>query len=442
MVAKQRRGKDGWQACPGQLAQPVAPSALNRAASRPRRPWKALGLLGCLSLTGCGAIRGLPEVMFIAIGTGSEQTITADLRQEAQDRLGTLAAGFRQIHPNTSLQLGLYPESQIAAAMQRRRRAGLEPDLLYVNGDTALKLLEAGLVDPVPAEASQLRVFDPEELQRLRLPDGRLAGLPVLVQTQLGCFNRKRLSQAPSTLKELLSVSARGHNVGLSLDLPSLIWTLGSVGALSGFETALRGEAVSAAQGQAIEEWLTWLQTANNQQWVTFYPDPKTAQQEFLAGRVDWIPCRSTVVPLLRRERGQELEVAPLPNGEGHTASPLNILRVMALGRDSTARGRQRALAFMAYSINPLTQRSITLGSQTMLPANRFVTVPVQSSRMLNTIVTAAAQGQQANSLVALLNRDDRRIPRIQALLVQLVFGDIQPKQARLQLIQVLQEQP
>jgi hypothetical protein len=311
-----------------------------------------------------------------------------------------------------------------------------------VNGDTALRLRQAGLVDPFPVRKDQLAIFNEEEVRRLRSPDGQLAGLPLLVQTQLSCFNRQRLSEPPATLQELLNASANGHPMGLSLDLYYLFWIVGSTGALPAIDRAVLGQPLNPADRQALTGWLAWLQNASNQQRVTFFPDQPTAEAEFKAGRLDWIPCRSTVVPQLRRVMGSTLGVAPLPDGEGHRASPINRLRVLALGRSSSAAGRRRALAFSFYSVNPLTQRTLTLGSQTVLPANRFVTVPVQSSQVLAAMVAAANQGLQANSLVTLVHTNDPRIPRLQTLLTELVFGESSPEGTSTELVQILKARP
>jgi hypothetical protein len=77
-----------------------------------------------------------------------------------------------------------------------------------------------------------------------------------------------------------------------------------------------------------------------------------------------------------------------------------------------------------------------------VLPANRFVRVPVQSSQVLATLVTAADQGLQANRMVALMHSNDPRIPRLQTLLTELVFGETSPDRATTELIQILQQRP
>ena len=335
----------------GQLVPSMAPPPAAQKSQRRRD--RLLRLLGGLTLLaplgGCTLGRELPNIVYVAIGANKDQLINAELKQALQDQLMKVGARYRQIHPDTHFQYGIYPEDQMVEVMRRRSWSGLAPDLVLVNGDTALRLRQAGLVDPFPILKDQLAIFNEEELRRLRSPDGRLAGLPVLVQTQLSCFNRQRLSEPPATLQELLNASANGHPMGLSLDLYYLFWIVGSTGALPAIDRAVLGQPLNPAERQALTGWLAWLQNASNQQRVTFFPDQPTAEAEFKAGRLDWIPCRSTVLPQLRLVMGSALGVAPLPDGEGHRASPLNRLRVLALGRSSSAAGRRRALAFSAY---------------------------------------------------------------------------------------------
>ena len=428
----------------GQLVPSMAPPPAAQKSQRRRD--RLLRLLGGLTLLaplgGCTLGRELPNIVYVAIGANKDQLINAELKQALQEQLMKVGARYRQIHPDTHFQFGVYPEDQMVEVMRRRSRSGLVPDLLIVNGDTALRLRQAGLVDPFPIRKDQLAIFNDEELRRLRSPDGRLAGLPVLVQTHLSCFNRQRLSEPPATLQELLNASANGHPMGLSLDLYYLFWIVGSTGSLPAIDRAVLGQQLNPADRQAMTDWLAWLQNASNQQRVTFFADQPNAEAEFKAGRIDWIPCSSTVLPQLRRVMGSALGVAPLPDGEGHRASPINRLRVLALGRSSSAAGRRRALAFSFYSVNPLTQRTLTLGSQTVLPANRFVTVPVQSSQVLAAMVAASNQGLQANSLVTLVHTNDPRIPRLQTLLTELVFGESSPEDASTELVQILQARP
>ena len=351
-------------------------------------------------------------------------------------------ARFRQIHPDTLFQFGLYPEDRMVEVMRQRTRSGLAPDLLTVNGDTALRLLQAGLVDPFPARKDQLAFFNEEELQRLRSPDGRLAGLPLLVQTQLSCFNRQRLPEPPSTLQELLNASANGHPIGLSMDLYYMVWIVGSTGALPAFERAVLGQPLNSDERQALAGWLAWLQNASNQQRVSFLPDQPTAEAEFKAGRLDWIPLPQHRAAQTAPGHG------PCPRGRAPTGwggSPGQPDQPAAgAGPRPQLQWSQAASRPGLQRIHhqPLTQRTLTLGAQTVLPANRFVTVPVQSSQVLAAMVAAANQGRQANTLVALVHTNDPRIQLVQNLLTQLVFGETTPSGGATKLIRILQSPP
>ena len=406
---------------------------------------RALALLASCSLTafslvGCNGGLPPPTPLHIALGTNSDQRLDNEFREDFQERLGLLERGFLRIHPDTILQLAIYPGDQLIAAMQRRSRAGLEPDLIFVNGDTAVKLLNAGVVDPYPASPEQLRSFDPTLLDRVRDPQGRLAGLPLLVQTQLSCYDRRQIPEAPRSLDDLLRLSASGVAIGLSVEPIQLVWTAGSLGAIPALIQALRGQTLTAANREALIRWLDWLKLASGQQHVMFFSSQQEATAEFLAQRVAWIPCSSINTAVLRRHLGANLGVAPLPEGPNQQqAAALNRVRVIALGRHSSAKARRLALDFVRFSANPLTQRSMTIGSLTVLPANRLVSLPLQSSQQLQAMQIAAEQGQQTNQLAALIRSDDSRIPQMQTLLTRLVFGEANPVETADALLPVLE---
>jgi ABC-type glycerol-3-phosphate transport system substrate-binding protein len=375
-----------------------------------------LALLGSLALAGCSSPR-LPMELFVAIGSNPDQTISADLHDGIREQIAPLQRSFQRLYPDTHIQASLYPEAEMPQTLSQRNAAGLAPDLLYVNGDTALRLLAAGLVTPYPLSAAERRLFNPEDLRRLQTPDGRLAGLPLVLHTQISCFNRTRISTPPATVTALLQASAEGVPIGLNADMAYVLWSVGSLGALPALERAIHGAPLTATDRQAITTWLSWLQEAGTQQRVTVFADQPTAEAALETGHVAWIACRSSALPSLRRRMGARLAVAPLPDGDGH-----------------------RALDFGRYLVNPLSQRSLTLNAQVLLPANRFVGVPVQSSRTLATLVEAADQGRQSNPLVTLIHTNDPRLPAVNALITSLVFGEVRAPEATPRLLQLLQQ--
>ena len=399
-----------------------------------------LALLASVALAGCSNGRQTPTLLTVAIGIDTDQRVDTEQRQNFKERIETLLTEFRQLYPNTRVDVGLYAEETLISAIQRRSRSGLQPDLLLVSGYTAQKLLEDGLVDPYPANPALLRNFEPATLNRVRNAKEQLAGLPVLLQTEISCFDRRRMPRPPRNLEALAAASASSQTVGLTVEPSNLFWTAGSLGAVPALTQIVTGQKLGAAERSALVGWLRWLQQASGQQDINFFPNQIAADNEFRAGRLSWIPCRSINVPPLRKKFGNNLGIAPLPNGaNGFIASPINKVRVLALGRRSSAIGRQRALSFVQFVVNPLSQRTLTMGSQTVLPVNRFVTVPVKSSQVLETMATAAQQGHQADELAARLNRGGPSRGRIQTLLTELVFGETNPEVAADQLVRLLE---
>lgn len=421
---------------------PMAMALFSAPRARPLRRWGLpLSVMSSLALVGCSSAGPLPSVLYVSIGTNADQTIDAQLLQDIRDRLSILEGGFRQIVPSVRFQFSLYPEARIPEVMRRRTRAALGPDLMLLNGDTAVRMYKAGLVDVFPTTAEERKRFNPQEVARLQVPGGGLAGLPLLEQTQVACFNRSRLQEAPETLNELLTVSASGHPMGLSVDLDNVFWTAGSLGAVQGINRAVTGGPLSPEERQGIVRWLAWLQNASAQQRITFFANQASTVQEFAAGRLDWIPCQSVTVPRLRKQLGRSLGVTNLPRGDAGEPSPINRLRVLTLGRSSSRAGRHQALAFSRFATNPLSQRNLTLGSQTVLPANRFVKVPVQSSQTLEAMVRSSEQGRQLDTLFQMLAANDTRLPKVQVLLNGLVFGENSPAATADALIHLLQSQ-
>ena len=401
-----------------------------------------LSLLAGLSLGGCSGLPRPPQMVFMSIGVNDDETIDTHTLNELRLRLKLLESGFRALHPGTFFQFNLAPEHQIESVLRQRTQTALAPDLAFVNGDTAVSLLDEGVVDPYPITPQQQHLFDPLMLSRLRDSRGRLAGLPVMVRTQLTCFNRKHLPKPPTTTDGLLQLSGKGPSIGLTLEPVQLIWSAGSLGALDGIDRAAAGQPLSAAQRSQRSIELRWLVTANNQEQITFYATQPLAMAEFEAGRLDWIICDSSSLSSLAKTLGNQLGVSPLPAGPGGPASPINRLRVVVLGRSSTPSGRQLALAFSGSSVNAESQSSLTMGSQSVLPANRFVEVPVQSSERLAALVRSARAGTRTATLARLLHSRDQRLVQVRSVLMELIFGDLPVKQASDRLIASLHPQP
>jgi arabinogalactan oligomer/maltooligosaccharide transport system substrate-binding protein len=403
------------------------------------KPFRLIALLMAAVLGGCSLSKPtLPVMLYLAVSIEDDRQITSETALEFRKRFYNVVQQFRSLHPEVLVQTALYSERDLTEQLRRRNKTGLGPDLILTSGEMANALLAAGLVDPLPETPESKANTLPMLRLRLRNHRGQQSAQPLLVFPQLACFDRRQVQSTPTTLRDLLSAGAEGDPVGLSLNFRQLVWTAGALGAIPGLVTAVEGQPPSPAQQQGILNWLSWLQDANNQQRINFYPDQSTLRQGLAAGRLAWVTCSSSELQQLRQRMGAHLGVSALPNGEAHQASPLNRLRVLALGRNSSPRQRQMALALTQFSITPLLQRNLTLESLSLLPVNPHVNVPVQSSQVLTALVQAKEQAANSAPLLSHLHSDDPRVAQLEAVLVPLVFGVITPEMARDQVIAVL----
>lgn len=408
-----------------------------RALRRKGRATLVAALIAALApLLGCSP--GPGGVIYGYVGIDNDQENSGRHTLGLRRQITRLNDGFRRLHPGTELQLVFFPEDRLAEELVRRERSGLGPDLVLSNGDTARSLAERGLTRAVTMPTEVQRRLSLPLLEEFRRDDGRLTALPVVIEPQLACFNRSRLPAAPRSTDELLALSARGVQVGLAIAPVSLFWTSGSLGASDALAAAAAGTPLSAAQRQAVVGWMGWLLNASLQQRITFYANDGQLVEELRQNRADWIPCRSGDLQDLRDALGNHLGVSALPDGPRHQASPVNRLKVWSFGRNSSPRQRLTAEAFAAFSINPLVQRNITVGTQATLPVNRFVQVPVQSSEVLQELVTAAEQAANSRTMAALVRGRPGILDLTGNTLSQVVFGELAPEQAASQLITIL----
>ena len=392
----------------------------------------AAGLLLPLmaSLGGCHGqrlqpiLRPLEGTLYIAVGV-SQEALDSELQKEIRKRTAQLQASFRALQPKVRLQVEVFPEKNLRNELLIRNRTGLSPDVLLVNESTARDLAREHLINTVRFPSVVLDQLDAGSVERVRRSDGTLTGLPMELQPQVACFDRRHVKRSPATLEELLAFSAKGMEVGLSLDAVNLAWTLGPLGAIDAVGNLRAGEPATAATQASLRGWLQWLRLADQQQHVTFYPTETELLKQLMAGALDWIPCRSINILRLRSRLGKNLGVAPLPSGPSGDATPITRERVLSLGVNSSPVQRQLALALARFAISPLHQREMVQGNQYVLPVNREVAPPVRSSSVLAAMVEGRQQSMRGATIRLVEGSTKGKGEAWQALLTRFLFDDL-----------------
>ena len=392
----------------------------------------AAGLLLPLmaSLGGCHGqrlqpiLRPLEGTLYIAVGV-SQEALDSELQKEIRKRTAQLQASFRALQPKVRLQVEVFPEKNLRNELLIRNRTGLSPDVLLVNESTARDLAREHLINTVRFPSVVLDQLDAGSVERVRRSDGTLTGLPMELQPQVACFDRRHVKRSPATLEELLAFSAKGMEVGLSLDAVNLAWTLGPLGAIDAVGNLRAGEPATAATQASLRGWLQWLRLADQQQHVTFYPTETELLKQLMAGALDWIPCRSINILRLRSRLGKNLGVAPLPSGPSGDATPITRERVLSFGVNSSPVQRQLALALARFAISPLHQREMVQGNQYVLPVNREVAPPVRSSSVLAAMVEGLQQSMRGATIRLVEGSTKGKGEAWQALLTRFLFDDL-----------------
>ena len=397
-------------------------------------------VLSTLLLSGCSLLgHELPVMLYLAMVVDQDSTIDTSTQTDFRQRIELIIRDFRKIKPNVEVQVALYQRANLKQELQRRDASDLGPDLVVTDAPQANQLLSDGLTEPLPFQTFNRQQTDEALWERVKLNDGRITAQPIVIYPQIACFNRETVETPPTTLQELLQQGASGTRVGLAVNFSELLWTAGSLGAIQSLANASDGQKLSAQNTETMVGWLAWLQRASAQQNITFFQDQGQLENLLNDGELDWVSCNSNSLLRLRKKMGNNLGVSPLPNGPGGTASPMNALRVLALGANSSPRQREMAVSLAQFITNPMVQRNLSLRSLAFLPVNPAVAVPVRSSRTLATLVQSREDSMLHESALAglahhrNLNRDGSQV------LIPLVFGASNPQSSLESLLKALE---
>jgi maltose-binding protein MalE len=399
-----------------------------------------LGAVLALSVTGCQPPLDTGEwgTLHVLIGTPSSEALTAETVESSLGEFRGLIEGFRELHPGVKVTFTVLHESRLIAEMQRRTAAGLAPDLMLVTAARAVQLDRHKLIGDVTIPPDQLKQLSMEGLARVELVGNRYAGVPVLEEPQIACFNRSRLPNAPATVDELSRIAeTTGTTFGLSVDPPQLYWSAGSLGAKDAVLKALARKPLSADDKARITAWLRWLQTLNLQKQVNFLPDTDHLVNQLANQEVDWIPCRCGNIARLKRHLGDNLAVAPLPSGPGGPSSPITRQLVWTFGLNSSPQQQKLANALVRFSINPLSQHALALSTLQVLPSNRLALPDTGSSASMDALLQAQKDGNTGHLFARLMSEKDGRLEKMRDILVSVVFQDLTPEQGTARLIQM-----
>ena len=392
-----------------------------------------------LSVSGCSRLGNeLPVMLYLAMVIDQDSTIDTTTQTDFRQRIELIISDFRKIKPNVEVQVALYKRANLNQELQRRNASDLGPDLVVTDAPQANQLLSDGLTDELPLQDFKRQQTETTLWERVKLNDGRITAQPIVIYPQIACFNREIVQSPPTTLQELLQQGASGTRIGLAVSFSEVLWTAGSLGAMQSLSRANDDQNLSAQDTESLVAWLTWLQRASAQQNISFFQDQGQLENLLNDGELDWVSCNSNSLLRLRELMGDNLGVSPLPRGPAGSASPMNAVRVLALGANSSPRQREVAVSLAQFLTNPMVQRNLSLRSLAFLPVNPAVSVPVRSSQTLATLVQSRKDSMLHESALARLAHHRNLARDGSQVLVPLVFGTSNPRSSLDSLLKAL----
>lgn len=376
--------------------------------------------------------------VLVSSGRVSERFNRANLRKLVESEVND----FSRSNPRTYLHLRFAPEEEVLSVVRKRSDLGAGPDLILSREWLALQMSRENLTEPSGLTSRDLAPFKILNLSDFQRKDGYVS-LPLLLQPNLACYNRKSFKQAPATLAELLRRAEEGRVIGLSLVLDQVSWTGTGFAAqdpvLKLFDTPADqpgGSSLTPADRTNVLAWFRWLYRANTNPNVQFSDTNEDLAERLMKRQADWISCNSAVVPILRKALGNDLGLSVLPGEEdGQPARAVARLQMISFGRDSSPGQRKAAEQFALFLLNDYSQNVVMSNTDGVLPVNGNVIVPSKRSPEL-----AAFKASKPYAIVPSFERAvGVRLERgaLTRLIKRTVYGDISPEEALLNLEEI-----
>lgn len=363
-----------------------------------------LGLAMAVGLGGCSTwdVPG-SQALFIYIQNGAVNSKTAsrlgDEDLALENLLQELIDRYRRKNPRARIHVRSFAADDLAPEIRLRQNSGLGPDLVISDVRVAFELHDQKLTIPVRIASERLHNIAPQVIEPFE-QNGSLLALPLSLQPQIACFNRRRIPQPPQSLQQVLELAAKGHRVGLPITITDLAWTA------SGLAPSVQPLLLAAIQADripgtqepaaraALAAWLDWIRMASLQQYVVFADSNEELYAQFENGDLDWIPCRSLKAKLLQNKLGGQFGASPLPGRDPSQPAAVTVkLVAWSFGHHSSDRQQQLAKDFALFSLNEVNQKELMLQTQSALPVNTQVMVPSKSSQLLSAMQIGLEHG-------------------------------------------------
>ncbi|MCB0083330.1 MAG: extracellular solute-binding protein, partial [Caldilineaceae bacterium] len=314
--------------------------------------------------------------------------------------LDQVLATFREIHPDVTVKEQRFADmDEMLAQFQVAADAGLGPDLLITSGQQVRPLADERLIDPIASGLDEtiLPRYDPAALDSLRYED-HLYGLPVTMDTLVLYYDRRLVTQPPTTLDGLLAEAVQGHLVAMSTNFIDAYWGVNAFGG-SLFDEEQR---VILDRG-GFANWLAWLKDARDVPGMLLDSNREVLRNRFVEDGVAYYVGYASEYGLLANgteemagKGAENLGVAILPAGPTGGAAPFLTVQAFLFSAVSSENQRAIALEFAKFVTNT-EQQSTLMRNALLVPANNRVRV---NPRLDPIVANFTAQARAAEPIL------------------------------------------
>ncbi len=234
---------------------------------------------------------------------------------------------FQEIHPNVRVvDLGM-PADQILAEFKDAAQNGLAPGVVIGQDGWIRELVQEGLIREFPVNAAT-SILTSSRNRALVEYEGKVYGLPLFLSPRALFYNKELVSEPSRTLDELLQNAAAGNRVEIVPRFEEAYWGIRPFG--NGlFDVA--GRLILKNSG--FEEWLAWLDEAQNSQGMILSIDEESLLELFVGGQTAYLvsgpDSMNAIASRIDDDNPLDYGVVPLPSGPSGPSGPLSKAETM-----------------------------------------------------------------------------------------------------------------
>ena len=359
---------------------------------------------------------------------------------EAPDRMSqkvfqNLITEFSELHPQLQVFAKAVPQENIWELFEAQGKRGAGPDILLVSTTSDVpRLIQERLLRAVENSAIDQSQFRSEALNTVRY-QGQLYGFPLLLSTQVLCYNRDKVKELPRTLSELIEQARQGYSVGLHSGFRETFWGTGIFGERQMDDPS----QVILSQTEAWGQWIEWLKKARNEPNFILSSDAIALQEAFVEGKLAYLTCKPAWIDDFREVLGSERVGAMLLPGEANQpATPRLESRILIFNRASNSNQHRLALKLAQFLTNVEQQEQIE-AAVPFIPSNQKVMIDRQLFPLRNILL------EQSRISLGITLDNAEKVELIEEygniLYRQVLNGELSPDEAVTKLTKIVNSQ-